>query len=194
MCSYTDLYWQNEKQRRIEQALTSDPIDLSALKELSLSFGGLLNKQLRKKVWPKLLGVNVFHIYPYEGPPLSGHKERPQVLLDVHRCGKRIPPGMHHTHPMTFAPRQCSLLIEFSAEDRQDTQDQLERVILRLLAENPQLHYYQGLHDVVLTFLLVVGEDISYAIMSVLVRCHIRYDGGTDRSVIFLKPVYKQPP
>lgn len=67
-----------------------------------------------------------------------------------------------------------SSLLEFTEADRQDTQDQLERVILRLLAENPQLHYYQGLHDVVLTFLLVVGEHIAYAIMSVLVRCHIR--------------------
>ena len=50
----------------------------------------------------------------------------------------------------------------------------MEHVILRLLAENPELHYYQGLHDVVLTFLLVVGEEVTYAIMSMLVRCHIR--------------------
>lgn len=93
VCFTADLYWQSEKERRIERALSSDPIDLSALKKLSLSFGGLLNKQVRKKVWPKLLGINVFYIYPYDGPPLTGHKERPQVLLDVHRCGKRIPPG-----------------------------------------------------------------------------------------------------
>lgn len=78
--------------------------------------------------------------------------------------------------PLTFALRIPSLL-EFTESERQETQNQLERVILRLLAENPRLHYYQGLHDVVLTFLQVVGEDISYAIMSVLVRCHIRYGG-----------------
>lgn len=93
VCLAAELHWQSEKYKRIEQALSSNPIDLSALKDLSLSFGGLLDKQTRKKVWPKLLGVNVFYIYPYEGPPLSGHKERPQVLLDIHRCGKRIPPG-----------------------------------------------------------------------------------------------------
>ena len=93
ICLTAELHWQSEKHKRIEQALSSDPIDLSALKELSWSFGGLLDKQTRKRVWPKLLGVNVFYIYPYEGPPLSGHKERPQVLLDIHRCGKRIPPG-----------------------------------------------------------------------------------------------------
>lgn len=72
------------------------------------------------------------------------------------------------TFPLSRSP-------EFSEEDRKVTQDQMERVILRLLAECPELHYYQGLHDVVLTLLLVTGEDIAYAIMSVLVRCHIRY-------------------
>lgn len=99
--SILDLHWQREKEKRIEKALSCNPIDLSALKELALSFGGLLNQQLRKKVWPKLVGVNVFYIYPYEGLPLSGHKERPQVLLDVNRCGKRIPPG---TSPPPPAP------------------------------------------------------------------------------------------
>ena len=96
----TDLHWQKEKERRIEKALTSDPIDLSTLRQLSQSLGGLLNQHLRKKVWPKLVGVNVFYIAPYEGPPLSTHKERPQILLDVNRCGKRIPSGDSHTTHM----------------------------------------------------------------------------------------------
>lgn len=150
-----NLHWQGGKKRKIEQALACDPIDLSTLKELSLSFGGLLNKQLRKKVWPKLLGVNVFYIPAYEGPPLINHKERPQVLLDIRRCGKRIPP-------------------EFTEADRRGVEDKLERVILRVLQENSELHYYQGLHDVVLTFLLEVGEEMTYAIMSVILTCHIR--------------------
>lgn len=102
---HTDLHWQREKELRIERALSSDPIDLDALKELSLSFGGLLSKHFRKRVWPKLVGVNVFYIPPYEGVPLITHKERPQVLLDVNRCGKRIPPGMPRlTTPTTPHP------------------------------------------------------------------------------------------
>ncbi len=27
------------------------------------------------------------------GPPLNDHKERAQVMLDVNRCGRRIPEG-----------------------------------------------------------------------------------------------------
>ena len=44
----------------------------------------------------------------------------------------------------------------------------------RLLVEHPKLHYYQGLHDIVITFLLVMGEENTYAIMSMLVNYHIR--------------------
>jgi len=60
-------------------------------------------------------------------------------------------------------------------EERACIQGELERVILRVLEENPGLHYYQGLHDVALTFLPVVGERLAFAIMNILVKCHIRY-------------------
>lgn len=64
--------------------------------------------------------------------------------------------------------------VGLSEEQRKVLQGQLETIILRLLAENPDLHYYQGLHDIVLTFLLATGQDVAYAIMSALVQCHIR--------------------
>lgn len=78
----------------------------------------------------------------------------------------------NHTHP------------DASSEERLYIQGQLERVVLRLLAENQELHYYQGLHDVVLTFLSVTGEDLAYAIMSVLVKCHLRLGVTMDSDVL----------
>lgn len=63
---------------------------------------------------------------------------------------------------------------DYSESRRSEVKEQLSRVILRLLAENKALHYYQGLHDIVITFLLVVGEDTTYAIMNTLVNFHIR--------------------
>ena len=62
----------------------------------------------------------------------------------------------------------------YSDSERKAIQEQLARVILRLLVEHPKLHYYQGLHDIVITFLLVMGEENTYAIMSMLVNYHIR--------------------
>lgn len=101
---FSDLHWQREKKNAILKALSSDPVDLSTLRKASLTFGGLLNRDLRKRVWPKLMGINVFYICPYKGTPLSAHKERAQVLLDVNRCGKRLPQGrvtcMSHVHHM----------------------------------------------------------------------------------------------
>lgn len=86
-----DLPWQREKENKIIAALESDPVDIATLRTLALSLGGLLHSRMRKKVWPKLAGLNVFYIASYKGAPLSGHRDRSQILLDVNRCGKRIP-------------------------------------------------------------------------------------------------------
>lgn len=61
------------------------------MRQHAISLGGLVDSHVRKKAWPKLAGVNVFDIPLYLGPPLSSHKDRAQVLLDVNRCGRRIP-------------------------------------------------------------------------------------------------------
>lgn len=63
---------------------------------------------------------------------------------------------------------------DYSEVKRKEIQDKLLHVILRLLSENPILHYYQGFHDIVITFLLVGGDDFAYAIVSVLMKYHIR--------------------
>lgn len=65
-------------------------------------------------------------------------------------------------------------LTDYSEARRKEVQEKLLTVILRLLSENPDLHYYQGFHDIVITFLLVGGEDFAYAIVNVLVKYHIR--------------------
>ena len=55
-----------------------------------------MHSSIRRKAWSKLVGVDVFRIEPYTGPPLTQHKDRAQVLLDVNRCGKRIPQRESH--------------------------------------------------------------------------------------------------
>ena len=44
-------------------------------------------------------------------------------------------------------------------------QEQLIDSILIVLQKNPALHYYQGYHDIVVTFLLVVGERMAIAMV-----------------------------
>ncbi len=120
------------------------------------------------------MGVDVYNIPLYCGPTLSSHKDRAQVVLDVNRCIKRIPASEAAVPSALACSPNSSCFADFSSHRRCNVQEQLTRVILRLLAEHKDLYYYQGFHDIVLTFLLVLGEDVTYAVMDVLVTFHIR--------------------
>ncbi|KAL1124390.1 hypothetical protein AAG570_001019 [Ranatra chinensis] len=86
---------------------------------------------------------------------LRQHPEFTQVVLDVNRSLKRFPPGIPY-------------------EQRVALQDQLTNLILRVITKYPHLRYYQGYHDVAVTFLLVVGEELSFRIMERLSTDHLR--------------------
>ena len=60
-------------------------------------------------------------------------------------------------------------------EQREGLQEELTDIILRVLKKNPQLHYYQGYHDIVVTFLLVLGERLATALVEKLSTHHLRY-------------------
>jgi hypothetical protein len=60
-------------------------------------------------------------------------------------------------------------------EQREGLQEELIDIILLVLDRNPQLHYYQGYHDIVVTFLLVVGERLATSLVEKLSTHHLRY-------------------
>ncbi|XP_060099023.1 TBC1 domain family member 20-like [Heteronotia binoei] len=145
-----------EKRLLIHQALTRDPVDVERLRAAALSPGGLLTDEIRRKVWPKLLGVNVYSLPPKPGWEVrQNHKDYNQVLLDVRRSSRRFPPGMR-------------------PEQRQVLQEQLMDVILHVLRAHPELHYYQGYHDIAVTLLLVSGERMGIALLERLSMLHLR--------------------
>jgi len=144
----------NNKSSLIEDALRI--CDKDKLSQLAVSEGGLLCDELRIKVWPRLLGINMLdNVTILTDEELSQHHEYNQVVLDVNRSLKRFPPGIDEAA-------------------RPLLQDQLTRLIVRVLVAQPGLHYYQGYHDVAITFLLVVGETISFQIMEKLSTTHLR--------------------
>lgn len=85
---------------------------------------------------------------------LKTHPEYNQVILDVNRSLKRFPPGIPY-------------------EQRIALQDQLTVLILRVIIKYPHLKYYQGYHDVAVTFLLVVGDEIAFHVMEILSTNHL---------------------
>lgn len=146
-----------KKVAEIESVLAQETkLSLSTLRELALSPGGIVSDELRRHIWPALLEIDPQTVEP---PPdqaqLESHPEYQQVVLDVNRSLKRFPPGIPYA-------RRVAL------------QDQLTRLILRVITKYPHLRYYQGYHDVAVTFLLVVGENVAFGIMEILSTNHLR--------------------
>ncbi|NP_001020343.1 TBC1 domain family member 20 [Danio rerio] len=145
-----------KKMSEITQALSCRPVDVTALRRMAISEGGLMTDEIRRLVWPKLLNVSEENI-PEELDPVDreNNKDFNQVLLDVQRSLRRFPPGMPD-------------------EQREGLQEEPTDIILRVLVKNPQLHYYQGYHDIVVTFLLVLGERLATALVEKLSTHHLR--------------------
>ncbi|KAL0961926.1 hypothetical protein UPYG_G00333460 [Umbra pygmaea] len=151
-------YESRKKQKlvQIHQALNSDPVEIDILRSAAVSEGGLLTDEIRRKVWPKLLSVNVYNLPAKPTKDVrENHRDLNQVLLDVRRSMKRFPKGMR-------------------SDERQVLQEQLVDIILVVLQKNPALHYYQGYHDIVVTFLLVAGERLAIAMVETLSNHHLR--------------------
>ena len=60
------------------------------------------------------------------------------------------------------------------ASQRAVLQEQLTDTMLEVLRRNPQLHYYQGYHDVAVSLLLLVGERTAIAMLHTLSNHHLR--------------------
>lgn len=83
------------------------------------------------------------------------------------------------------------------ASKRRSLQEQLVRVIMRVLQKNEDLHYYQGYHDVAVTLLLVVGEDLATDLLEQLSLHQLRdfMEGTmekTNKMLAFLHPIIEQ--
>ncbi|XP_030645047.1 TBC1 domain family member 20 isoform X2 [Chanos chanos] len=163
----------------IHQALNSDPVGIETLRRAAVTEGGLLTDDIRRKVWPKLLSVNVYNLPAKPGKDVrENHKDYNQVLLDVRRSMRRFPRGMR-------------------VDEREVLQEQLIDIILDILRRNPQLHYYQGYHDIVVTFLLVVGERMTLALVEKLSNHHLRdfmdpTMDSTKHILNYLMPILEQ--
>ncbi|GAB0090831.1 TBC1 domain family member 20 [Sergentomyia squamirostris] len=169
---------EQEKRSRIEAALADSSSTLETWRQFALSEYGLINDDLRKKVWPLLVNIDPNNVEPAPSlDELKTHPEYNQVILDVNRSLKRFPPGIPY-------------------EQRIALQDQLTVLILRVIIKYPHLKYYQGYHDVAITFLLVVGEDVAFHVMEILstnhlVECMQETMEPTQQRLLFLYPIVR---
>ncbi|XP_055592436.1 TBC1 domain family member 20 [Uranotaenia lowii] len=167
------------KRIKIENALDDAGTTQEEWRKFAKSEYGLINDDLRRKVWPLLVGVDPNQVDPAPSlEELNSHPEYNQVVLDVNRSLKRFPPGIPY-------------------EQRVALQDQLTVLILRVIIKYPHLKYYQGYHDVAITFLLVVGEEVAFHVMEILstnhlVECMQETMEPTQRRLMFIYPLVRR--
>lgn len=135
--------------RSLENGRTRD------LNAIAMSELGLVCDGARRLVWPKLGGISVYATSPRPAlDDIEGHHYYQQVVLDVKRSLRRFPPSVAEAHRIAL-------------------QDKLVFMIMRVLMKNPELHYYQGYHDICLTILLVLGEEIGFLLVEKLSRTNL---------------------
>ncbi|KAL8984327.1 MAG: hypothetical protein Q9205_001683 [Flavoplaca limonia] len=146
--------------------------DIGALVRFATSPGGLVNDEVRGEVWPLLLGYNPLKkaesTETAAWQHLPRHKDEDQVRLDVDRS--------FIYYPKTLLP---VLLLRLAAQDQSEPQldrrkGELSAVITTVLRQHPILSYFQGFHDIVQVFLLVLGVDHAAAAVSRLSLLRIR--------------------
>ncbi|XP_013787519.1 TBC1 domain family member 20-like [Limulus polyphemus] len=167
-----DFHRKFRKIRVIRQALEDD--ELETLFEAAVNKCGLVDDEIRRKVWPKLAGVDVYETSPRpDSKVLEMHNYYSQVVLDVNRSLKRFPPSIEEKRRLAM-------------------QDQLVLLIMRILVKYPDLHYYQGYHDICVTFLLVLGEEIAFNVIEKLSTTHLRVfmDKTMERTNEVLECIY----
>lgn len=176
---------QPRKVREIELTLTEWDIDIWRLRELALSEGGLMNQELRRKAWPKLLGISA--------EDLALHRENwraQQHESTIHYSGEdddSIDTGIISNADESVAKTLCESQVDVIAKDvhrcsyishednnahENSISSNLRNIIHGVLYRgsnnndtmngsnaNDSLHYYQGFHNISAVMLLHFNHD-----------------------------------
>ena len=76
---------------------------------------------------------------------------------------------------MQIIATQLIWTTEISEQLRLKLQKELIDLIVKILVKHDNLHYYQGYHDICLTFLLVAGVEKSLALIEHVTLTHLTY-------------------
>lgn len=188
-----------EQEDRLLTIINRDVVDLVQLRRMAFDRGGFLTNELRSRVWPSLLGVNIFdlphcercgNILPCRCCRCAMTSEAEQIRLDIERSLWRLTEGSRETV-------------------RAYQRGQLASVIHCVLGRHPELRYYQviggwqallqfalaqGFHDVCAIFLYVCGTRSACALVervstSLLAHAHEPTFASVQRILGLLFPL-----
>ncbi|KAJ2513021.1 GTPase-activating protein gyp8 [Coemansia sp. RSA 1939] len=135
------------RSKRIAQAIAN--VDLTELKKLARTGAGLQTIRNRRRAWPLLLNFRSLTESLWEEgrenedeDEEAAHPDESQVALDVVR---------------TSLPKSTEYRKDEAATKKR--QEQLGTVVCSVLRKYRWLGYYQGFHELALTFLCVFGSE-----------------------------------
>ncbi|KAL1608506.1 GTPase-activating protein gyp8 [Paraconiothyrium brasiliense] len=144
-----------EKEKASQISAACHNRDLNALVHLATSTHGLVSDDLRRAAWPILLGRAPEEQEPISWKELPAHRDEGQVALDVNRA--------FVYYPKNESEKQLDRLKE-----------DLSDIIVETIRRHPTLNYFQGYHDIVQVFLLVLGPHDAPAPVARLSLLRIR--------------------
>ncbi|XP_066594722.1 TBC1 domain family member 20 [Prorops nasuta] len=115
---------------------------LGELRKLGRSSEGLVNDDIRRVLWPKMLRLS-------KEEPVSEDK-----LNIIHTC---IPNDVYQQILKDVARSGSHIGENAKEEDTKVFHEELTRLICWVLHKNPDLNYYQGYNDIAATVLIVMG-------------------------------------
>ena len=166
------------KHASIISALTSSPtVPLWSLRELALNPGGLLSPEIRRRAWPKLMGVDI-NREEEEGVNCTWVNcyERGREGEDVgvkkstvEQVGRDVDRSLWHFGEVGGGGN--TVRREKAVKRRQKV---VGGVIIEVLRQDSSLHYYQGYHDIASVFLSSLSSpSLSSALLLKASRSHL---------------------
>ncbi|KAI8145968.1 rab-GTPase-TBC domain-containing protein [Fennellomyces sp. T-0311] len=118
--------------------------DVTVLRAMGRGENGFVNDDMRRKIWPILLHCD--RLVDTKSSTIEMHKDERQAELDILRSFNTYPHGI-------------------TDERKDELRSQLTGVISHVLRSHPNLHYYQGFHDIASIFLLLFDEKDAGTLM-----------------------------
>eukprot|EP00873_Tetraselmis_striata_P042031 jgi/Tetstr1/462295/TSEL_007313.t1 len=140
----------------VERLLSAETLDIVELRKCAAA-RGLVNRELRRRVWPILLEVDINHFdySAYRAEATGEHRDSRVVEVDVIRS-------------------LWNFTQNWSDARRDGKRESLKRLLNGAVCSQEGVYYYQGLHDIASVLLLTLGEELAYAALRTLTTAHLR--------------------
>jgi len=191
-----------EKVKDIVKCLENKNVDLWLLRTHALTKGGLVNSELRRRAWPKLVGVDASRTpissrcggkeFGFDSEDeLDMLEERDEIDM-IHRDkGRSILTRSSHSSDDEDGGSNRDQMGDASREE--DLAWLIESVVLG--KEKDKLYYYQGFHDVAAMFLVILKDrKLASKVLRRLAASHFREAMRIDFSnlMLFLRLTFFQ--